>query len=231
MILAENGEKMSKSQGNVINPDEVVEEYGADTLRMFEMFIGDFEKSVPWSENGVKGCKRFLDRVYRMLPMINDEDGYSKDMEIAMHKTVMKVGEDFETLKFNTGIAALMTLANDFYHKGEITAGEFKTFLILLNPVAPHITEELWQIRGHEGMLNQSRWPSYDEDKTVEDKIEIVVQINGKVRHRMMVSSDLDRDGMKEKVMFDDEVVGLIGDKKVVKVIPIPGRLVNIVVK
>lgn len=231
MILAENGEKMSKSQGNVINPDEVVYEFGADTLRMYEMFIGDFEKSVPWSENGVKGCKRFIDRVYRLLPMIVDEKGYSQDMETAMHRTIKKVSGDFETLKFNTGIAALMELTNDFYHKGSITTDEFKTFLILLNPVAPHITEELWQIRDYGGMLNQTTWPSYEEEKTVEAKVEIVVQINGKVRHKMMISSGMDKETMKATVMEDSKVAELIEGKQIIKVIAIPERLTNIVVK
>ncbi len=231
MILASNGEKMSKSQGEVINPDDVIAESGADTLRMFEMFIGDFEKSVPWSENGVKGCKRFLDRVFRMTSMVNDIKGYSKDMEIAMHKTIKKVSHDFETLKFNTGIAALMTLANDFYHKGSITVDEFRTFLILLNPVSPHITEELWVQQGYEGMLNQASWPEYDEDKTVEETIEIVVQVNGKIRHKMMIAADLDRDAMQKAAMEDSNVKALVKGKNVVKVIAIPGRLVNIVVR
>ncbi|MCD6321714.1 MAG: leucine--tRNA ligase [Clostridiales bacterium] len=231
MILASNGAKMSKSQGEVINPDDVIAESGADTLRMFEMFIGDFEKSVPWSENGVKGCKRFLDRVFRMMPMVTDETGYSDDLETNMHKTIKKVSNDFETLKFNTGIAALMTLANDFYHKGKITSDEFRTFLILLNPVSPHLTEELWEVKGFEGMLNQASWPEYDEAKTVDNTIEIVVQLNGKVRHKMVVPASLDREGMQQAAMDDDAVKSLINDKNVIKVIAIPGRLVNIVVR
>jgi len=231
MILASNGEKMSKSQGEVINPDDVITDSGADTLRMFEMFIGDFEKSVPWSENGVKGCKRFLDRVFRMMPMVTDETGYSDDLETNMHKTIKKVGNDFETLKFNTGIAALMTLANDFYHKGSITSDEFRTFLILLNPVSPHLTEELWEVKGFKGMLNQASWPEYEESKTIDNTIEIVVQLNGKVRHKMVIPASLDREGMQQAAMEDDTVKSLINDKNVVKVIAIPGRLVNIVVR
>ncbi len=231
MILAENGEKMSKSQGNVVNPDEVIEESGADTLRMFEMFIGDFEKSVPWSENGVKGCKRFLDRVFRLTDMLTDEVGYSKDMEINMHKTIKKVSQDFETLKFNTGIAALMTLVNDFYHKGSVTKGEFRDFLILLNPVSPHLTEELWVETGYEGMLNQSKWPAYDESKTVDDTIEIVIQINGKVRHKMSISADLTSEGMKESALAEKEVKELLAGMQIIKVIAVPGRLVNIVAR
>lgn len=231
MILAENGEKMSKSQGMVINPDDIVEESGADTLRMFEMFIGDFEKSVPWSENGVKGCRRFLDRVYRMLSMVTKETGYSKNLETNMHKTIKKVSNDFETLKFNTGIAALMTLANDFYHEGSITSDEFRTFLILLNPVAPHITEELWSVIGYAGMLNQTSWPKFDESKTIEDTIEIVVQINGKVRHKMVVPVAMDKETVEDEVMNDNAVKDLIKDKIIVKIIVIPGKLVNIVVR
>ncbi len=231
MILASNGEKMSKSQGVVINPDDIIEESGADTLRMFEMFIGDFEKSVPWSENGVKGCKRFLDRVFRMMPMVNDESGYSSDMESNMHKTIKKVSNDFETLKFNTGIAALMSLANDFYHKGSITSDEFKTFLILLNPVSPHITEELWIEKGYEGMLNQASWPTFDESKTVDDVIEIVVQLNGKVRTKMVIPTSLNREAMQQAAMEDPVIKSQVEGKTVVKVIAIPGRLVNIVVK
>jgi len=231
MILAENGEKMSKSQGNVVNPDEVIEESGADTLRMFEMFIGDFEKSVPWSENGVKGCKRFLDRVYRLTDMLTDEESYSADLETSMHKTIKKVSQDFETLKFNTGIAALMTLVNDFYHKGSVTRGEFRDFLILLNPVSPHITEELWVENGYEGMLNQASWPAYDENKTIDETIEIVIQLNGKVRHKMNIAAGLTPDEMKEAALALDEVKELIGDKQMVKVITVPGRLVNIVVR
>lgn len=230
-ILAENGEKMSKSQGNVINPDDVIEELGADTLRMFEMFIGDFEKDVPWSGNGVKGCKRFLDRVFRMQPMVNAKTGYSKELETAMHKTIKKVSHDFETLKFNTGIAALMTLANDFYHIGSITTDEFKTFLVMLNPVSPHLTEELWLRQGYKGMLNQAAWPEYDENKTVDDTIEIVVQINGKVRHKMMIDAALDRAAMQNAAMDDSVIKSLVQGKNVVKVIAIPGRLVNIVVR
>ncbi|MCK5757860.1 MAG: leucine--tRNA ligase [Clostridiales bacterium] len=231
MILASNGEKMSKSQGEVINPDDVIADSGADTLRMFEMFIGDFEKSVPWSENGVKGCKRFLDRVFRMMPMVTDETGYSDDLETNMHKTIKKVSNDFETLKFNTGIAALMTLANDFYHKGSITSDELRTFLILLNPVSPHITEELWAKKGFDDMLNQASWPEFEESKTIDNTIEIVIQLNGKVRHKMIIPASLDREGMQQAAMEDNVVKSLINDKNVVKVIAIPGRLVNIVVR
>ena len=181
MILGENGEKMSKSRGNVVNPDDIVQEYGADTLRTYEMFIGAFDLAASWSEDGVKGCRRFLDRVWKLQDLMTDEEGYSKDLETKMHQTIKKVSNDFENLKYNTAIAAMMTLLNDFYKKGSITRGELKTLIILLNPVAPHITEEMWQIIGCEGRVYQQTWPEFDEAKTVESSVEIAVQINGKV--------------------------------------------------
>jgi leucyl-tRNA synthetase len=231
MILGENNEKMSKSRGNVINPDDIVNEFGADTLRMYEMFIGDFEKAVPWSQNGVKGCRRFLDRVWKLQSMLQGGDEYSKELEVSMHKTIKKVSQDYETLKFNTAIAALMSLLNDFSGKGTINRAEFGTFLILLNPVAPHITEELWHVNGFEGMLNQQAWPEWDESKTVEDQIEIAIQLNGKVREKIMVPSGLGREQTEEVAMGSDAVKALLKDKTVVKVIAVPGKLVNIVVK
>ena len=233
MILGENNEKMSKSRGNVVNPDEMVDEFGADTLRMYEMFIGDFEKAVPWSYNGLKGCRKFLERAWRLRAFLVDEgeDGYSKEMETAMHKTIKKVSEDFETLKFNTAIAAMMSLVNDFYAIEKVNRSEFKTFLILLNPVAPHITEELWQLCGYKGMLHEQEWPSWDENKTVEDMIEIAVQINGKVRERIMVPSGLGISETETAAMENEKIAKLIKGKKVVKAIAVPGKLVNIVVK
>jgi leucyl-tRNA synthetase len=180
MILGENGEKMSKSRGNVVNPDDIVQEYGADTLRTYEMFIGAFDLAASWSEDGVKGCRRFLDRVWKLQDLMTDEEGYSKDLETKMHQTIKKVSNDFENLKYNTAIAAMMTLLNDFYKKGSITRGELKTLIILLNPVAPHITEEMWQIIGCEGRVYQQTWPEFDEAKTVESSVEIAVQIKGK---------------------------------------------------
>ncbi len=182
MILGENGEKMSKSRGNVVNPDDIVNDYGADTLRTYEMFIGAFDLSASWSENGVKGCRRFLERVWKLQDILTEGDGFSSDMEIKMHQTIKKVSNDFENLKYNTAIAALMTLLNDFAKKGSITKGEYRTFLLLLNPVAPHITEEIWNICGYEGYVYQQPWPEYEEAKTVENTIEIAVQINGKTR-------------------------------------------------
>ena len=180
MILGENGEKMSKSRGNVVNPDDIVNEYGADTLRTYEMFIGAFDLSASWSEDGVKGCRRFLDRVWKLQDILVDGDSYSADMETKMHQTIKKVSNDFENLKFNTAIAAMMALLNDFYKKGQINKAEFATLITLLNPVAPHITEELWQKLGHTDYLYQQTWPEYDETKTVESTVEIAVQVNGK---------------------------------------------------
>jgi len=231
MILGENGEKMSKSRGNVVNPDEMVDEFGADTLRLYEMFIGDFEKAVPWSYNGIKGCRRFLDRVWRLQSFLVEGDEYSGDLEVSIHKTIKKVSEDYENLKFNTAIASMMSLVNSFYAKEKVNRAEFRDFLILLNPVAPHITEELWQLNGFEGMLNQQKWPSWDESKTVEDEIEIAIQINGKVREKIMVASGLGKQETEEAAMKNEKVQELIKGKNVIKVIGVPGKLVNIVVK
>ena len=175
MILGSNGEKMSKSRGNVVNPDDIVREYGADTLRTYEMFIGAFDLSAAWSDEGVRGCRRFLERVWKLQELVNGEPGYSKDLEVKMHQTIKKVSNDFETLKYNTAIAAMMALINEFYRKSSVTKGEYRTLLTLLNPVAPHITEELWQRCGYEGRIYQSAWPEYDEAKTVEATIEIAV--------------------------------------------------------
>lgn len=231
MILGENNEKMSKSRGNVVNPDEIVDEFGADTLRLYEMFIGDFEKSVPWSQNGVRGCRRFLDRVWRLQELLVDGEQYSKELETSMHKTIKKVSEDFETLKFNTAVAALMSLLNEFNDAGKVNKEEFKTFLILLNPVAPHITEEIWAANGLNGMLNEQSWPVWDEDKTIDDVIEIAVQINGKVRGTMLIPSDATQEVAKAKFAEDEKLYSLIEGKTIVKEIYVPGRIFNIVVK
>lgn len=231
MILGENGEKMSKSRGNVVNPDDIINEFGADTLRLYEMFIGDFEKSVPWSQNGVKGCRRFLDRVWRLQGNLADGNEYSKELETAMHRTIKKVTLDCENLKFNTAIAALMSLLNDFNSQDRVNKAEMRTFLTLLNPIAPHISEELWTILGFEGMVNQQAWPKWDEAKTIEDQVEIVIQFNGKLREKIMVSSGLDKQQTEEIAMKDEKVAALLEGKTVVKVIAVPGKLVNIVVK
>ena len=228
MILGENGEKMSKSRGNVVNPDDIVREYGADTLRTYEMFIGAFDLSASWSEDGVKGCRRFLERVWKIQDMLTDDMGYSKDMETKMHQTIKKVSNDFENLKYNTAIAAMMALINDFYKKNSVTKGEFKTLITLLNPVAPHITEELWKIMDFGGRVYQTTWPEYDEAKTVESTVEIAVQINGKTKATMMIEKDADKDSViaKAKEEIADKLTG-----NIIKEIYVPGRIVNIVMK
>ena len=228
MILGENGEKMSKSRGNVVNPDDIVRDYGADTLRTYEMFIGAFDLAASWSEDGVKGCHRFLERVWKLQEIMTDETGYSKDLETKMHQTIKKVSNDFENLKYNTAIAAMMALINDFYKKNSITKDEFKTFITLLNPVAPHITEELWEIAGFEGRVYQTTWPEYDEAKTVESTVEIALQINGKIRGTLVIAKDADKDDViaKAKEELADKLTGTI-----VKEIYVPGRIVNIVQK
>ena len=228
MILGENGEKMSKSRGNVVNPDDIVREYGADTLRTYEMFIGAFDLAASWSEDGVKGCRRFLERVWKLQDIMTEEEGYSKDLETKMHQTIKKVSYDFENLKYNTAIAAMMSLLNDFYKKGSITKGEFKTLIILLNPVAPHITEELWQTIGCDGRVYEQTWPEYDEAKTVEANVEIAVQINGKTKGTLMIGKDDPKDEViaKAKESITDKLTG-----NIVKEIYVPGRIVNIVMK
>ncbi|MBE7044715.1 MAG: leucine--tRNA ligase [Ruminococcaceae bacterium] len=231
MILGENNEKMSKSRGNVVNPDEVVDEFGADAFRTYEMFIGAFDQSTPWSQQGLKGCYKFMERVWNLQDMVTEEEGLSPELEKAVHKTIKKVTDDYERMKFNTGIAALMSLVNDFYRVGKITKGELRVLITLLNPVAPHMTEELWEKYGDGGFLSLRAWPEYDEEKTVDDEIEIVIQINGKVREKMMVAADLDREALQEFVLQSDAAKNLIGDKTVVKVIAVPGKLVNIVIK
>ena len=229
MILGENGEKMSKSRGNVVNPDDIVQGYGADTLRTYEMFIGAFDLSASWSEDGVKGCRRFLERVWKLQTIMTEEEGYSADMETKMHQTIKKVSQDFESLKYNTAIAAMMALINDFYKKNSVTKGEYKTLITLLNPVAPHITEELWQIIGGEGRVYATAWPEYDEAKTVESTVEIAVQINGKTRATMMIGKDDAKDDViaKAKENIADKLEG----KNIIKEIYVPGRIVNIVAK
>ena len=228
MILGENGEKMSKSRGNVVNPDDIVMDYGADTLRTYEMFIGAFDLSASWSENGVKGCRRFLDRVWKLQEILVDGNEYRSAFETKMHQTIQKVSSDFENLKYNTAIAAMMSLLNDFYKEGSINRAEFKTFLILLNPVAPHITEEIWENCGYEGRVYAQTWPEFDEAKTVEDTIELPVQINGKTRAVVTLPADVDKDTAIDagKELIADKLTGTI-----VKEIYVPGRIINIVQK
>jgi len=231
MILGENGEKMSKSRGNVINPDDVVNEYGADTFRTYEMFIGAFDQATPWSMNGVKGCYKFLERVWNLQNILVEGDEYSKELESSFHKTIKKVTDDYNRMKFNTAIAALMALVNDILKVGKINKAEFKTFITLLNPTAPHITEEMWQIAGFDGVLSNSSWPQYDEAKTIDDEIEIVAQINGKVKCKLVVGADEAEDSIKEKALADSKIAEAVEGKTIVKVIVIPKRLINIVVK
>ena len=231
MILGENNEKMSKSRGNVVNPDDVVAEYGADTLRLYEMFIGDFEKSVPWSTEGVRGCKRFLDRVWKLQEAVIPGDAYRPELEAKMHQTIKKVSQDYGHLKFNTAIAALMTFLNDVNHVGSINEAEMKTFLILLNPVAPHITEEIWERLEFGGMLNEQTWPSWDEEKTIEQTVEIGVQVNGKLRGTITVNLDDSQEAAREKALANDAVQKALDGKSIVKEIYVPGRIYNIVVK
>ena len=229
MILGENGEKMSKSRGNVVNPDDIVQAYGADTLRTYEMFIGAFDLSASWSEDGVKGCRRFLERVWKLQTIMTDEEGYSADMETKMHQTIKKVSQDFESLKYNTAIAAMMALINDFYKKNAVTKGEYKTLITLLNPVAPHITEELWQIIGGEGRVYETAWPEYDEAKTVESTVEIAVQINGKTRATMMIGKEDAKEDVLAKAK--ENIADKLEGKNIIKEIYVPGRIVNIVAK
>ena len=228
MILGENGEKMSKSRGNVVNPDDIVREYGADTLRTYEMFIGAFDLSASWSEDGVKGCRRFLERIWKLQDIMTGEEGYSSDLETKMHQTIKKVSSDYENLKYNTAIAAMMALLNDFTKKGSITKGEYKTLLILLNPVAPHITEELWQIIGGSGYVYEQTWPEYEEAKTVENTVEIAVQINGKTKGTLAIGREDAKEDViaKAKESIADKLTG-----NIVKEIYVPGRIVNIVMK
>ena len=231
MILGDNGEKMSKSRGNVVNPDDIIRDYGADTLRTYEMFIGDFEKSAPWSDNGVKGCRKFLERVWKLQEILIEGKEYSKELEGEIHRTIKKVTEDYENLKFNTAIAQLMTLLNGFYSNTKITLKDFETFLILLNPVAPHITEELWELNIKNGKIHEQIWPEYDDEKLVEDIIEIPVQFNGKVKGTIKINVDDEKETVFDKVTSSDEFQSILADKNIVKKIYVPGKIVNLVIK
>ena len=230
MILGENGEKMSKSRGNVVNPDEIVDTYGADTMRLYEMFIGDFEKAAPWSPKSIKGCRRFLERVWALSDKVQDGDTYSEQHEVLMNRTIKKVGEDADNLKANTAIAALMTMLNEFYDKG-VNKAEYKTFLALLNPFAPHITEELWQQLGETGLLSVAPWPTYDEAKTVESTVELAVQVNGKLKCTIKLAADADKQTAIDTAMAEETVQHAIEGKQIVKQIVVPGKIVNLVVK
>ena len=232
MILGENGEKMSKSRGNVVNPDDVVNEFGADTLRLYEMFIGDFEKAAPWSNAGIKGCRRFIERYWNLQSILIDGEAIRPEMESSFHKAIKKVSYDIENLKFNTAIAALMALMNVIAEKGSINKAELSVFTMLLNPFAPHVTEEVWsEMKLGEGMVTEQPWPKYDESKCKDDVIEIVVQVNGKVRTRLYVAADIQKDDAIALAKAEDRIAAEISGKNVVKEIYVPGKLVNIVVK
>ena len=231
MILGENGEKMSKSRGNVVNPDEVVNDYGADAVRTFEMFIGAFDQSTPWSEKGLKGCYKFLERVWNLQDMVTPEEELSKDLEKAVNKAIMKVSDDYEKMKYNTAIATLMSLVNDFYKKGEVTTGEYRILITLLNPVAPHITEELWEKYGNTPLLALTKWPDFDKSKTVDDEVEIVVQVNGKIKDKITVPKDIAKEELEGIALKAEKVNQALEGKTVIKIITVPGKLVNIVVK
>ena len=231
MILGENGEKMSKSRGNVVNPDDIIKEYGADTMRLYEMFIGDFEKAAPWSSASIKGCRRFIDRIWALQEILTDEEGYSKELESDFHKTVKKVTEDIEAMKYNTAIAAMMALLNDIQAKGSITKGEYKTLLLLLNPFAPHVTEEIWENQNFGGMLNQQSWPTYDESKCVDATVEVVVQVTGKIKARLQMPVDITKEQALAMAKENEAVAALIAGKTIVKEIYVPGKLINLVVR
>ena len=234
MILGSDGEKMSKSRGNVVNPDEIIAEIGADAFRMYEMFMGAFDQAIPWSTNGARGCRKFLDRVWRLQDMIAPNpcpDAFSEDMKVSMHQTIKKVTEDFEKMKFNTAIAQMMTLVNEIYQKGSITPGEYKALLLLLSPVSPHICEEIWQEQGYGEPIYTQPWPQFDEKYLVRDEVEIAVQLNGKVKGKLMVPITLTRETAQEELPKLDAVKALIGDKQILKCIYVPGRLLNLVVK
>ncbi len=231
MILGENGEKMSKSRGNVVNPDDIIREYGADTMRLYEMFIGDFEKAAPWSPKSIKGCRRFLDRIWNLSDILIEGDSYRPELEMAMHRTIKKVSEDIETLKFNTAIAAMMALLNDIAALGSVNRAELSTLLLLLNPFAPHITEEMWQQLGFGGMANEQKWPAFDESKCKADTIEIAVQVNGKLRGRVSIPADADAPAAIAAAKADEKVAASLEGTAVVKELYVPGKLVNLVVK
>lgn len=230
MILGSDHQKMSKSRGNVINPDDIIRDYGADTLRCYEMFMGDFSSMAIWSDEGVRGCRKYLERVFNLNEIVEDGDSYSKDLEVIINQTIKKVSEDYENLKFNTAIAQLMTLLNEMKAKGNITRKDFKTYLILLNPVAPHMTEELWEMMEFDGELNQASWPSYDEDKLTFDSFEMPVQINGKVRGKVLMANDASKDDAIKAANEDDNIKSYIEGKEIRKIIYVPGKILNIVI-
>ena len=230
MILGENNEKMSKSRGNVVNPDDIVKEFGADTFRTYEMFIGAFDQATPWSQQGVRGCRKFLERVWNLQDIMTD-GGIRPENESLVHKMIKKVTEDIDRMKFNTAIASMMSFINEMYAQGSITKGELSVLLQLLNPTAPHITEEMWSLIGNEKTIDETKWPVYDEAKTVDSEVEIVLQINGKIKEKITVAANLSDDEIKSKALENDVIKGFTDGKTIVKVIVVKGKLVNIVVK
>ena len=228
MILGQNGEKMSKSRGNVVNPDEIVDQYGADTMRLYEMFIGDFEKAAPWNSDSIKGCKRFVERFWNLQEIVKDGNEYSPQLEALMHKTIKKVSEDIDNLKCNTAIASMMTLVNEMYAKG-VNKAELRDLTIILNPFAPHVTEEMWQIMNFVGAVHDAQWPSFDESKTQENDVEIALQVKGKVRSRIVVPVDISKEDAIALAKKDEKIAAEIAGKEIKKEIYVPGKLVNIV--
>ena len=232
MILGENGEKMSKSRGNVVNPDEIVDEYGADTLRLYEMFIGDFEKAAPWSQSSIRGCRRFIERYYNLQTILNDADGIRPELESSFHKAIKKVGDDIENIKFNTAIATLMALINDITATGAITKEELRIFTILLNPFAPHVTEEVFEIcKLGDGIVAEQKWPEYDEAKCKDETIEIVVQVNGKIKTKLNIPVESEKNAVLDMAKADANVAKAIENMNIIKEIYVPNKLVNLVVK
>ena len=230
MILGENGEKMSKSRGNVVNPDDIVRDYGADTMRLYEMFIGDFEQAAPWNPQSIKGCKRFLERFLNMYELVEGE-GSTPELEKHIHKLIKKVTSDINSMKFNTAIAAMMATVNTVYEVGKITKDELATLSKILSPFAPHLAEEVYSMLGYEGLVSLAKWPEYDESKTIDDTIEMPVQINGKVRSIIMVPNGADKDQILELAKSDEKVAQAMEGKSIVKEIVVPGKIINIVVK
>ena len=231
MILGENGEKMSKSRGNVINPDDVIKDIGADAFRLYEMFMGAFDQAIPWSTNGAKGCRKFLDRVWRLQEMVTDEKGFSERLNGLMNETIKKVSEDYEKMKYNTAIAAMMTLVNEMYDVGSVTRSELEALLLILSPVAPHICEEIWQNLGHKEPIHHQKWPVWDEEALKKQQVEIAIQINGKVKGRIMIPADLTRETAMTELPGNPDVIRLVNGREIAKIVFVPGRLLNIVVK
>ena len=231
LILGSDGEKMSKSRGNVVDPNDVVAEYGADVLRLYVLFMGDYEKAAPWQEQSIKGCKKFLERVWALQDILNYDEEYSDDLKSSVHKTIKKVSNDIENLKFNTAIAAMMTLLNEIYAKKSVTKGELKTFITLLNPFAPHMTEEMNELMGYDIPLSSTEWVSYDEQMCIDETVEIVAQINGKVKCKAVINKDASKEEVIELIKSDEKIIEAVKDKNIIKEIYVPGKLVNLVVK